>query len=117
MSRSHNRAKDFGDGLGVFVGLRRKRHNIAALLLFYNIDYVDRIVHSKRGITIECYLVGKKKRFRFEHFEFWVAKNSREKLKEYFTKMKPGQFKRIRFGRLQGLVEASVYDFQSKKTK
>lgn len=84
--------------------LRRKCHDYPTDLLEKKIRHIKRIINSPDGITIECYVEGTSYLRRFEHVDIWVAENAKEKIKQYFDTLPERTVKRLRFGRLRGLI-------------
>lgn len=96
----------FGVGDEVFRGkrtIRRKTHHPVAIAMGKELLSVNKIRHSRRGISIFCTVQDIDHQLMVEHFDIWFFPNAKEKLKEYFDRLPQRSRRALPNGRLKDL--------------
>lgn len=83
--------------------IRRRSHHPSSLVIGKNIIKVNKIRHSKQGISILCYVEDVAFELMLEHFDIWFLPNASQKIREYFDTLSEARRRTMSRGRLKSL--------------
>lgn len=126
MAKTKTIRKRFGIGFERDVSqlkymLRRPSHHPFYLAVNKGMLKVNRITHSRYGITIFCDVEGVDHELKLEHFDVWCVRGAATAIRLYFDTLTDRQRRRISRGPMKELYEFVYYGtaplyYESRRT-